>query len=67
MFYSFIVKEEVLCPHTGIVPVGGGEGVVKGGIRVNTSKDCVQMCVNGKMIPVETVPGMGVGENKGEW
>jgi hypothetical protein len=25
------------------------------------------MCVNGKMIHVESIPGMGGGENKGEW
>jgi hypothetical protein len=25
------------------------------------------MCINGKMIPVETVPGMGGWDDKGEW
>jgi hypothetical protein len=30
-------------------------------------KYCVHMHVNGKMIPVETVPGMGGKEDKGEW
>jgi hypothetical protein len=29
-------------------------------------KCCVHMYVNAKMIPVETVPGSGGGENKGE-
>jgi hypothetical protein len=24
-------------------------------------------CINGKMRPVETIPGMGGGESKGEW
>jgi hypothetical protein len=27
---------------------------------------CTHVC-NGKMIPVETVPGMGGGEDKGKW
>jgi hypothetical protein len=30
-------------------------------------KYCVHMYVNGKMIPVETIPGMREGRNKGEW
>jgi hypothetical protein len=30
-------------------------------------KKCVYMYVNAKMIPVEMVPGMGGGENKGKW
>jgi hypothetical protein len=30
-------------------------------------KQCVYVRVNGKMRPVETMPGMGVGRNKGEW
>jgi hypothetical protein len=25
------------------------------------------MCINGKIIHIETVPGMGLGENIGEW
>jgi hypothetical protein len=28
-------------------------------------KYCVHMCENGKMRPVETIPGMGEGEYKG--
>jgi hypothetical protein len=28
---------------------------------------CVHMNVNGKMIPVETISGMGDREDKGEW
>jgi hypothetical protein len=27
----------------------------------------VHMYVNGKMMPVETIPGMGGEEDKGEW
>jgi hypothetical protein len=27
----------------------------------------VHTCLNGKMIPVETVPGMGEGRDKGEY
>jgi hypothetical protein len=30
-------------------------------------KYCVHMYINGKMISVETIPGMGGGGNKGEW
>jgi hypothetical protein len=25
------------------------------------------MCENAKMIPIETIPGMGEGGDKGEW
>jgi hypothetical protein len=30
-------------------------------------KYCVHMYVNGEMRPIETLPGMGEGNNKGEW
>jgi hypothetical protein len=30
-------------------------------------KTCVHMYVNAKMIPVEAIPGMGEGKNKGDW
>jgi hypothetical protein len=30
-------------------------------------KYCVHMYVNGKMIPVETIPEMGERRDKGEW
>jgi hypothetical protein len=30
-------------------------------------KYCVYMYVNGKMISVETIPGMEGGRDKGEW
>jgi hypothetical protein len=33
--------------------------VGKGGRRVNGGKNCVNMHVNAKMIPVETIPGIG--------
>jgi hypothetical protein len=49
-----------------LVPVGGeggGETVYKGEYGTNT----VYTYVNGKMIPVETIPGMGMGwRDKGE-
>jgi hypothetical protein len=35
--------------------------------RVTRCKYCVHMYVNGKMRPVETVPGMGAEGDKGEW
>jgi hypothetical protein len=30
-------------------------------------KYCVHMCINIKIIPAETIPGMGVEEDKVEW
>jgi hypothetical protein len=43
--------------------VGGGRGEVvgKGSRRVNMCKNCVHDYVNEKMIPVETISGMGRG------
>jgi hypothetical protein len=43
-----------------LVPVGGGGC----GERVQESKYCVHVYINGKMRPVETIPGMGGGEIK---
>jgi hypothetical protein len=44
--------------------VGGGES----GERLQEGKLCCKYCIhmyiNGKMIPVETVPGMGAGRIK---
>jgi hypothetical protein len=40
----------------GLVTSERGEVAGKGGRRV---KYCVHMCVNAKMIPVETIPGVG--------
>jgi hypothetical protein len=34
---------------------------------VNICKYCVHMCVNGNMIPVEAIPGMVGGRDKGEY
>jgi hypothetical protein len=34
--------------------------------KVNVCKYCVHMYINVKMIPVETIPGMGEGRDKGE-
>jgi hypothetical protein len=31
---------------------------------MNISKYCIYMCVYGKMIPVETIPGVGGGRVK---
>jgi hypothetical protein len=30
-------------------------------------KKCVHMYVNAKTMPIETIPGIGGGGNKGEW
>jgi hypothetical protein len=49
--------------------VGGGEEVGDGGGRGNVVQILyiyICMYVNGKMIPVETVPGMGKGDKR-EW
>jgi hypothetical protein len=35
--------------------------------RENMVQILVNVYVNGKMRPVETIPGMGGGEIKGEW
>jgi hypothetical protein len=42
---------------------GRGEG----GERAWEHNYYVHMYVNGKMVPFETIPGIGRGENKGEW
>jgi hypothetical protein len=44
---------------------GRVQEVGKGHRRVNIVKYCVHMYVNGKMRPVETIPGTGEGD-KGE-
>jgi hypothetical protein len=46
-----------------LVSVGGGNG--EGGWI--WCKYSVYMYVNGKMIPVETVPEIGGGRDEGEW
>jgi hypothetical protein len=40
---------------------GRGEVARKGGRRVNMCKNCVYIWVNAKILPVETIPGMGGG------
>jgi hypothetical protein len=44
-----------------LVPVGGG-GYTEGCRRVHMGKYSVHMYENGKMTPVETIPGIGGGE-----
>jgi hypothetical protein len=53
-------KEQVL--SGGLVPVAG-ERMWKGEYSTNTA----HMHANGKMIPVETIPGMEAEGDKGEW
>jgi hypothetical protein len=50
----------------GLVPVGGKRWRKDVG-SVNISKYCIHMSINGKMLPVKTIPGMGGRENKGAW
>jgi hypothetical protein len=47
-----------------LVPVPGGIGRDKQVGELIGYKNCVHMYVNAKMIPFETIPGMG---DKGEW
>jgi hypothetical protein len=54
------------CPVWRLAPVGGGEDIKEGCRRVNMVEYYVLMYENGKMRPVETIPGMGEGANKGE-
>jgi hypothetical protein len=54
-------EEQVL--HGGFIPVCEGE-VGKGYGRVNNGADAVYMYKNGKVRPVETIPGMGRGRVK---
>jgi hypothetical protein len=44
-----------------------GEDVGKGCRSVIWYKYCVHTYVNGKMLPVETIPGMEEWRDKGEW
>jgi hypothetical protein len=44
-----------------------GDDMRTGCERVNICKYCVHMYENGKMRPVETIPGMWGERNKGEW
>jgi hypothetical protein len=41
-----------------------GKVLGKGGRRVNVIQKCVHMYVNAKMIPTETVPGVGEGDKE---
>jgi hypothetical protein len=70
MSFFFFYKIRELEGSTGSaggegVPVKGREDVGKGCGRVNISANTV-FTVLGKMIPIETVPGMGEGGDKGE-
>jgi hypothetical protein len=51
------------CPRV-IGPSGRGGGGKEGYRRVNIVQKCVQIYANAKMIPVETIPGMGEGSIK---
>jgi hypothetical protein len=52
-------------PVWGLSPVGGG-GYKEKVRRVNMGEYYALMYENGKMRSVETIPGMGGGEDKGE-
>jgi hypothetical protein len=46
---------------------GSGEDVEKGCRRVNIVQILCTHARKWKMIPVGTIPGMGIGKNKREW
>jgi hypothetical protein len=46
---------------------GRGEVKRKGVRRVNMVQRCVHMYVDAEMVPVETIPEIGGGENKRKW
>jgi hypothetical protein len=49
-------------PVWELAPVGGGQDIKKGCRRVNMVEYYALMNENGKMRPVETIPGIGGGE-----
>jgi hypothetical protein len=51
-------------PVWALVPVGEGRNIRKGCGKVNMVEYYVLMYENGKMRPVETLPGMGGGRIK---
>jgi hypothetical protein len=60
-FYKFGEQEGGTGSGTGLVPVGGGR---RWGKDEGRCKYCVCMYINGKIGPVETIPGMGEGRIK---
>jgi hypothetical protein len=57
--------EQVL--SKGLVQVGDRRSWRKGCRRMNICKHCVYMYINGKMIPLETLPGMRRCRDTEEW
>jgi hypothetical protein len=50
-----------------LIPVGGDRWWGKEERQWIQCKKCVHMNVNAKIIPFETIPGMGGRVDKGEW
>jgi hypothetical protein len=70
-FFSFTKSEnrraEQVLPGGWLVPVGREEAVGKGCERVSiVQRLCTHVC-KWKIRPVETIPGIREGSNKGEW
>jgi hypothetical protein len=65
-FYKIIEQECRANPVWGVGTSGKGEKRRKERGRVNIVQILCTYYVNGKMIPAETVPGMGGGRDKGE-
>jgi hypothetical protein len=66
IFFSFTKLENWRAEPLfwGLIPVGEGRMWGKGVGQSIWYKYCVHMYVNGKIRPVETIPGMGIGEMK---
>jgi hypothetical protein len=62
-------EEQVLPGLGGLVPVGGGEEMVKGERRWIWCKNCIHMFVNGNIIAVDVILGSGDERKKenGGW
>jgi hypothetical protein len=65
-FYKMGEQEGRIGPAWGggWVPVGKGKRQGEGCKEVNIGKYCVHTYANGKMRPVDTVLGMGVGDKE---
>jgi hypothetical protein len=66
-FFKNGEQEGKTSPMWGLVPVGGGRMWGKDVGGWTWCKYCVLLNKNGKMRPVETIPGIGGSGDKGEW
>jgi hypothetical protein len=58
-FFFYKIREQVLLGVGGFIPVGAGKEVGKGYMKLNMVQTiCTHVC-KWKVIPVETIPGIG--------